>query len=75
LPYTVVKSIALVLEKTYGFLNKTPALNIEKLNELTAINWCCTIEKAQRELAFKPAYDLKQGLKESLEWYQQNKWI
>lgn len=75
LPTTVVKGLAIILEKTYGFLNKTPALNLEKLNELTAVNWCCDIEKAKRQLNFNPAFNLEQGLKEALEWYKQNQWF
>jgi len=75
LPLTVVKALAIVLEKTYRVLDKTPALNLEKLNELTAINWCCDIQKAKDKLQFEPAYDLKKGLKEALEWYKQNKWM
>jgi len=75
LPVAVVRGLALVLEKTYGFLDKTPALNIEKLAELTAVNWCCNIEKAKTNLDFKPAYDLKQGLTEALGWYKEQKWM
>jgi nucleoside-diphosphate-sugar epimerase len=75
LPYNVVKALALILERSYALLKKTPALNIEKLNELTAVNWCCDIEKAKNELQFQPRYNLQQGLKESLEWYRVNKWL
>lgn len=75
LPHYLVKTLALVLERTYGMMNKTPALNIEKLNELTAVNWCCDIKKAKNELSFNPAYTLQQGLKESFEWYKENKWL
>ena len=53
LPMPFVKLLALILEKTYGFLNKTPALNREKLAELTASNWCCDIEKAKKNLLEK----------------------
>ncbi len=75
LPMPVVKVLALVLEKTYSFLDKTPALNREKLAELTATNWCCDIEKAKRSLSFKPKYDLKMGLTEALGWYKNEKWL
>lgn len=75
LPLTVVKSLALLLEKTYGMFDKTPALNVEKLNELTAVNWCCNIEKARKNLNYRPTYNLQQGLKEALEWYRQNQWL
>ncbi len=75
LPLTVVKGLALLLEKTYGMFDKMPALNVEKLNELTAVNWCCNIEKAQKNLNYNPVFNLQQGLKEALEWYKQNQWF
>jgi nucleoside-diphosphate-sugar epimerase len=75
LPLPVVRGLALVLEKTYGMFDKTPVLNIEKLHELTALNWCCNIEKAKNNLDFKPVYNLQQGLKEALEWYKINNWL
>ena len=75
LPLGVVRGFAIILEKTYGFLDKTPAINLEKLNELTAVNWCCDITKSKANLDFKPEYNLQQGLKEALEWYKENKWL
>lgn len=75
LPLGVVKGLAMLMEKTYGMFDKTPALNIEKLHELTAVNWCCDIEKAKNKLSFNPKYDLKTGLTEALGWYKENKWL
>ena len=75
IPLPVVKLMALVLEKSYAMLNKTPALNMEKLNELTATNWCCNIVKANNQLNFQPTYDLQNGLTETLSWYKQNNWL
>jgi nucleoside-diphosphate-sugar epimerase len=75
LPLPIVKGLALLLETTYGMFGKTPALNLEKLNELTALNWCCNIEKARKNLNYSPAYDLQQGLKEALDWYKKNQWF
>lgn len=75
LPLPFVKGLAILLEKTYAMVGKTPALNLEKLNELTAVNWCCNIKKARNNLNYNPAYNLERGLKEALEWYKQNKWF
>lgn len=75
LPLPVVKGLASLLEKTYGIIGKTPAINLEKLNEITATNWCCDINKAKSNLSFTPAYNLQQGLQETLDWYKQNQWI
>ena len=75
LPLPIVRGLAAILETTYGMFGKIPALNVEKLNELTAVNWCCDIEKAKTHLNFAPAYNLQQGLKEALEWYKLNQWF
>ncbi len=75
LPYGMVKGLAFILEKTYRFINAVPALNREKLNELTAINWQVNIDKAKKELGFCPAYDLEQGVHETMAWYKYNNWI
>ncbi|MEJ0101826.1 MAG: NAD(P)-dependent oxidoreductase [Bacteroidota bacterium] len=75
LPGGVVKAIAFTLENTMKVFNKASVLNKEKLNELLASNWICDIEKARKELGFRPMYNLDTGVKESLEWYQQYKWL
>lgn len=50
-------------------------LNKEKVAELTAENWYCSIEKVQQELSFTPEYQLKNGMKNTIDWYKTNKWI
>jgi nucleoside-diphosphate-sugar epimerase len=75
LPYAMVNGLAFILEKTYRLINAVPVLNREKLNELTAINWKVNIDKAKKELGFYPAYDLEQGVHETMAWYRYNNWI
>jgi len=74
-PYGMVKVIAGVLEKMPSSGKKAPALNREKLNELTAPNWNCSIEKSRTDLQFVPAYDLEKGLSETLQWYKDQQWL
>lgn len=59
----------------YRFSKATPVLNKEKLNELTAPNWMCSIDKAKEELNYHPAYNLENGLAETLQWYKKEKWL
>jgi UDP-glucose 4-epimerase len=75
LPVNFVKLIAKVAEKYSSLSNKASALNVEKLNELMAVNWACDIEQAKADLGFYPEYNLKTGVKETLEWYKSNKWL
>jgi nucleoside-diphosphate-sugar epimerase len=71
-PLPIVKIIASAMER---FSSNTPALNKEKLSELTAESWDCNIEKARRELGFQPEYDLNRGMQETLHWYKEHQWL
>lgn len=75
LPVNFVKLIAIIAEKISSLKGKAPILNIEKLNELTAVNWSCSIEKAKQGLGFYPQYNLEDGLYETLKWYSDNQWL
>jgi UDP-glucose 4-epimerase len=75
LPVTFVKLIAKVSEKYSSLSNKAAVLNIEKVNELMAVNWWCDIEPAKADLGFYPQYNLRAGVTETIKWYKTNKWL
>ncbi|MEN0053733.1 MAG: NAD(P)-dependent oxidoreductase [Mucilaginibacter sp.] len=75
LPVNFVKIIAAISEKVSSLRNKAAVVNIEKIDELMAVNWSCDNEKAKSELGFYPAYNLQKGLTETLTWYKANKWL
>jgi UDP-glucose 4-epimerase len=75
IPVNFVKMIAFIAEKVGSLSNKAPVINLEKLNELKAVNWSCTIEQAKIDLGFIPQFDLKAGLSASFNWYKVNKWL
>jgi nucleoside-diphosphate-sugar epimerase len=75
LPVNFVKIIASVSEIVGYLRGRTPVLNREKLHELNATNWYCSIEEAKHDMGFYPQYDLKAGLNETISWYKANKWL
>ncbi len=72
-PEKTVRNIAGMMERISG--KKTPLLNKDKIAELVAENWQCDIEPAQKDLAYQPKYLLREGMKETINWYRDNKWI
>lgn len=70
-----MKIVASVAEKVSNLKGEAPILNREKLSELTAVTWICSIELAKKELGFNPQYDLHHGVAETISWYKQNKWL
>ncbi len=75
IPVNFMRLIAGISEKISSFKRTAPILNLEKLEELTAANWFCSIELAKRDLGYHPHYMLEDGLRETLTWYRDNKWI
>lgn len=75
IPIGLLKIILIGVEKINKSLNKVSPVNREKLNELAAENWSCDISKAKNILGYLPVYDLELGLKESIDWYVENKWL
>jgi len=74
-PVQMIKSIAWSMERLYGVFNKIPALNVDKIKELTALNWGCDIKNIQNDFGFVPQFGLEQGLDETINWYRKNNWL
>jgi UDP-glucose 4-epimerase len=75
LPVNFVKLIAYFSQKYSSLSNKAAVLNVEKLNELMAVSWFCSIENAKNDLGFYPEHNLKSGVEETIKWYKTNKWL
>lgn len=75
LPVFAVSALASVMERIYKNSASSPALNKEKMNELTAINWACSIANVKKDLGFNPQYNLETGVLETVTWYKDNKWL
>jgi nucleoside-diphosphate-sugar epimerase len=71
-PLSVAKPAITLLEKVSRGI---PLLNNDKLLEVSAPNWNCNIEQIKRDLGYNPVYNLEKGMKETLEWYTNNKWF
>lgn len=56
-------------------LKKSVTLNTDKYIILKQRNWICDVTPLQDELGFIPAYPLRRGLAESIEWYQKEGWL
>lgn len=57
------------------FSSNTPLINKDKINELSAENWACSIQAAQNDLAFIVKYPLQEGLSKTINWYQETGWL
>jgi nucleoside-diphosphate-sugar epimerase len=75
LPLGVLKLAANLMELGTTFSSIAPVINREKVKELTAPNWFCSIEAAKRDLNYQPRYNLQAGIAETWKWYKSNNWL
>jgi nucleoside-diphosphate-sugar epimerase len=61
------------------FLSKikgeTSLINSQKVLEFLQEGWTCSAERIHDELGFHASCTLAQGMRETLAWYQENKWL
>jgi len=74
-PAGIVSVVAFILEKVLGVFGKVPALNSEKMAELTAENWTCDMTHFFDDFSYRPKYDLQTAVTETAEWYKNENWI
>lgn len=74
IPTAVVRALALMQETAGRMRGNIPALNRNKIAELTA-NWSCSIDNICKDLGFMPRYSLENGLAETIQWYKDNQWL
>ena len=75
IPHFFVFSVGYMAEYFGKMTNKAVTLNVEKVKDITAAAWVCSNEKAKRELGYKPALSLEEGIKETAEWYNKEGWL
>lgn len=71
-PLFLMASISHALQYATG---KTFPLNLPKYRELSQTAWLCHGGKIQRQLGFKPAVSVDQGMPETVQWYEQTGWL
>ena len=74
-PLFALKTVSLCAEWWAKRRGKASTLNRDKYNIMKQRNWQCDISPAQRELGYAPAYGLEEGVRLTVAWYQENRWL
>jgi nucleoside-diphosphate-sugar epimerase len=75
LPAALLWPICLAQEVWSRLSGKPALLNLQKFAELRAPGWVCAPSKLKRELGLECRTALKEGIIQTLGWYQANKWL
>lgn len=59
----------------WALTGRSRILSRRKIRDLLQPRWTCTWEKARRDLAYQPAFDLPAGMKQTADWYIREGWL
>lgn len=74
-PIWVLRIVTFIGEYVGHLTGKVTALNNDKYNIMRQRNWRCDIKPAQQELGYEPKIKLEEGVRRSIKWYKDNKWL
>ena len=74
-PIWVLRVVTFIGEYVGRLTGKVTALNNDKYNIMRQRNWRCDIEPARKELGYEPKVKLEEGVRCSIQWYKDNKWL
>lgn len=50
-------------------------LNFDKVREISQGDWVCSTARVREEIGFRPALSLEEGVRRTVEWYVQHRWL
>jgi len=74
-PKWILRVVCALGEMYIRLSGKLITLNNDKYNILSQRNWRCDISETRRLLGYEPQVKLAEGVKRSIKWYKDNKWI
>lgn len=74
-PIWLLRIITFCGEYIGHLTGKVTALNNDKYHIMKQRNWRCDITPAKEELGYEPKVQLEEGVRRSVKWYKENKWL
>jgi nucleoside-diphosphate-sugar epimerase len=74
-PLWLLRVITFCGEYISHLTGQVTALNNDKYNIMKQRNWRCDISAARQELGYEPKVMLEEGVRRSIAWYKENKWL
>jgi len=75
IPLGLMKSIAYISEGVSSITKKPALVNKQKIIDMEQDFWTCSPDKAKKALGFECEINLENGIRETLIWYKEQKWL
>lgn len=74
-PIALMKGIAFLSEALSALTKKPALVNKQKVIDMEQNFWTCSPNKAKNDLGFEAEIKLENGIRETLIWYKEQKWL
>ncbi len=74
-PEWILSPVALFFEAWSSFGSQPALFDRQRMIDIQQSSWSASPEKFFENFNFEPQYELSRGLGESIQWYQQQKWL
>lgn len=75
LPHFLIYTVAAVAQFFSMFSKNAATFNLEKARDWVQKNWTCDVSKAMNDLGYRQKVSLDEGIKRSIDWYKEMKWL
>lgn len=75
LPHALVFSVAAVAQFFAAFSSKAATFNLEKAKDFVQTYWTIDVTKAIEELGYNQSVSISEGIKRTIDWYKEHKWL
>ncbi len=75
IPHSIVYVVAAVAQFFAKFSSKAATFNLEKARDFVQTYWTCDIAKAEKDLGYSQEVSIEEGMKRTIEWYREKKWL
>lgn len=74
-PHFLVYTVAAFAEFFSMFSSKPATFNLEKARDFVQKDWTCDVSKAMIDFNYKQKVSLVEGMKRTIDWYREMKWL
>lgn len=75
IPAPVVKGIGALADFGSKITGRAWLINSQKVEDFTQTAWTCSSRRIREELAYQPLNSLEEGIRKTLAWYRENRWL
>lgn len=75
IPHFLVYTVAGIAEFFALFSSNAATFNLEKARDFVQSRWTCNSKKAKEQIGFVQELSIEEGVKRTVDWYEENNWL